>query len=352
MTAAGVTARISPPATPMLRPAQAGDALCLGLLAMQVFLETYAPRGIREAIAREVQEHASTAATAARLADARTHFIVAESDDHLIGFVELRFGDAPASLPSGPAAEVVRLYALERFAGQGLGTRLLAQAEALAAAGGACAVWLTAWVGNARALAFYPRRGYDAAGSTPYRFQDETYENRRFAKAVASPPPRADGTDPLRHINPDHFLDTPQGRDTKPERNALAWQQCRAALDAALRGAAPGARLYLMVGAQGSGKSTWARGHAAAERSAIVFDAILVQRFERAPLLAAAARHRVPTVAVWCRTPLADCLARNAARPGDEVAAEQGLRNVFAALQPPGLDEGFERVVEVGAGGT
>lgn len=347
MNAAAASASMPTPAGALLRPAQAGDALCLGLLATQVFLATYAPQGIRETIALEVQEHASTAATSARLADPLTHFIVAECDGHLVGFVELRFGDhdAPAPLPSRRAAEVVRLYVLERFAGQGLGTRLLAQAEALAAAGGATAVWLTAWIGNSRALAFYPRRGFAAAGATQYRFQDETYENCLFAKAVAAPSPRADGADPLRHINPDHFLDTAQGRDTTPGRNALAWQQCSAALDGALRNAAPGARLYVMIGAQGSGKSTWARRCTAAERGAIVFDAILVQRFERAPLLAAAARHGVPAIAVWCQTPLEACLARNAARPADQVADAQGLRNVFAALQPPGTDEGFERIV-------
>lgn len=31
----------------------------------------------------------------------------------------------------------------------------------------------------------------------------------------------------------------------------------------------------------------------------------------------------------------------------DEIADEGGLRNVFAALEPPGLDEGFARVLEV-----
>lgn len=328
-----------PPSLARLRPAGSQDALSLSVLATQVFLDTYATDGIREAIAREVLEHCSTEATAARLADAQSHFIVAEQDGHLLGFVELRFGAAPAPMAAEPAAQVVRLYMLERFAGRGLGTRLLAQAEALAAAGGACRIWLTAWIGNARALAFYPRRGYDAVGKTQYEFGGERYENRLFAKGLA---PLAQ-----RHIDPDHFLATPHGRLTTPERNALAWQQCRAALAGTLAIATPGTRLYLMIGAQGSGKSFWARRQVAAEPDAIVFDAILVQRFERAPLLAAAARRGVPAVAVWCRAPLALCIARNAARPADEIADEQGLRNVFAALQPPSLDEGFERIVEV-----
>jgi hypothetical protein len=38
------------------------------------------------------------------------------------------------------------------------------------------------------------------------------------------------------------------------------------------------------------------------------------------------------------------CHVRNAARPPDHVANETGLRNVFAALEPPSLDEGFSEV--------
>ena len=152
------------------------------------------------------------------------------------------------------------------------------------------------------------------------------------------------------HINPDHYLQTAEGRVTTPERNAWAWQQCHAALERALAIAGPRSRLYLMVGAQGSGKSTWARRAIADDPDAIAFDAILVKRAEREPLLVQARRFGVPAVAVWCRTPLALCLERNAARPPDEVADEQGLRNVFAALEPPSIAEGFIRVVELSPG--
>jgi hypothetical protein len=44
------------------------------------------------------------------------------------------------------------------------------------------------------------------------------------------------------------------------------------------------------------------------------------------------------------------CLARNAARPEDEVVAERAIRNVHAAVEPPGLDEGFEQILEVHVG--
>ncbi len=151
------------------------------------------------------------------------------------------------------------------------------------------------------------------------------------------------------HLNPDHFLQTPEGRVTTAERNVWAWAKCHAALAPALSSAPPGARLYLMVGAQGSGKTTWAKALKVREPAAVIFDAILVKRTERAPILAVAQRYGVPAVAVWLRTPLEECLARNAARPPDEVANERGLRNVFAALEPPEEEEGFAEVVVVDA---
>lgn len=153
------------------------------------------------------------------------------------------------------------------------------------------------------------------------------------------------------HINPDFFLETPTARVFTPERNARAWQQCFALLPRVLTEAGPTGTLYVLVGAQGAGKSTWARACIGREPSAVVFDAILVKRAERAPILATAQQHGVRAVAVWFHTPLALCLQRNASRPSDELVNAQGLRNVFAAIEPPTEQEGFADIVHVGRPG-
>ena len=116
------------------------------------------------------------------------------------------------------------------------------------------------------------------------------------------------------HINPDHFLQTDIGRVITPERNAEA---------------------------------CWARKLVEDDDRAIVFDAILVKASEREPLLRAASAYSVSSVAVWFRTPLETCLARNAARPKDEVVPERGIRNAHAAVEPPTMAEGFHSIIEV-----
>lgn len=149
------------------------------------------------------------------------------------------------------------------------------------------------------------------------------------------------------HINPDHFLETESGRVTTHERNNEAWRQAYRAFHQALAAAEEQTEVYVLIGAQGSGKSTWARELARTLPQAIIFDAILVKHRDRSPILAAAEARGLKSVAVWFRTPLELCLARNASRPPDEVVAEQAIRNVFAATEAPRLTEGFARVVEV-----
>lgn len=145
-----------------------------------------------------------------------------------------------------------------------------------------------------------------------------------------------------RHFNPDHYLETPQGRVFSQARNAEAWRRATAALDAALAKATFGARLYLVIGVQGSGKSHWIERHIGILGTLhFFFDAALPRAEHRAPLLAIAQRHRIPVIAVWLDTPLALAKQRNQARRADHRVPNASLEAVFAAFEPPTLEEGF-----------
>jgi diamine N-acetyltransferase len=167
-----------------LRAATDEDALCLSVLAMQVFLDTYATQGIRPAIAREVRAGYSEDVFRGALADPATRLIVAESAGHLIGFAQITLGAGHALAPPGTQAELLRLYVQEPFTARGAGTQLLARAETVAAGAGATVLWLTPWVHNHRAIAFYARRQYQDFGLTYFTFEGESHENRVFAKSL------------------------------------------------------------------------------------------------------------------------------------------------------------------------
>ena len=94
---------------------------------------------------------------------ARAHELMAlaERDGHLIAFAEVVLGARHPLVPQDAVAELTRLYVQSPFLRRGIGRRLLRHAEALASTEGASTLWLTAWVGNARALSFYASQGYD-----------------------------------------------------------------------------------------------------------------------------------------------------------------------------------------------
>lgn len=166
------------------RPARPDDALCLGVLSTQVFLDTYATQGIRRAIANEALGLHSVAAYEALLADASVTLLVAECAGHLIGFSQVGNGASDPLVPTAAASELRRLYVQAPFTGRGVGRDLLRQAEKAAAARGAEMLWLTAWEGNARALRFYPRCGYEDLGGTVYSIEGEQFPNRLLGKRI------------------------------------------------------------------------------------------------------------------------------------------------------------------------
>jgi ribosomal protein S18 acetylase RimI-like enzyme len=167
------------------RPGQAADALCVAVLATHVFLDTYTTAGLRPDLAREALSVYSPEAFAARLADPALRFVLAERSGHLVAFAQVAMDrPCPAPVRAEAEVEVVRLYVHPRFQHQGIGRALMLHAERIAAGRGAGAVWLAAWAGNTRALAFYRALGYEDVGASTYAIEGQDYENRVLRKGL------------------------------------------------------------------------------------------------------------------------------------------------------------------------
>jgi predicted kinase len=149
-----------------------------------------------------------------------------------------------------------------------------------------------------------------------------------------------------RVIDPDAFLETEAGRVWTPERNAEAWRQAFAALRGWLE-AGTVARVVVVCGLQGAGKSSWI-AQQAPEAGTVYVDAALPGARHRAPIIALARSCGIPVAAVWIRTPLALALERNRQRPADRRVPEESIRSVDRLFEPPSTDEGFVtvRIVE------
>lgn len=167
-----------------LRRATQADALCLGVLATQVFLDTYAFTGITQAVANEVREAFSTEAFTAILAQTSTFITVAVHNAALVGFAQTTIGTAQSLAPYGEPAELDKLYIQEPFTRHGIGSRLLSSHEKLAAEQGVAVLWLTPWVGNHRALRFYAKHEYKDYGIVFFHMSEHKIENRVYAKRL------------------------------------------------------------------------------------------------------------------------------------------------------------------------
>ena len=170
------------------RAATRADLPCLRALAIQVFLDTYATEGVRASLAREVEQQFAIATLQAQLDRGDGRILLVEQAGHLIAFAQLRLAAPHEQVDDDAATELERLYVQPAFQRRGVGGRLLAEVEQLARGEASTTLWLTAWLGNARALAFYRSQGYHELGSTTYAFEDERYENRLFAKSLAGLP--------------------------------------------------------------------------------------------------------------------------------------------------------------------
>ena len=158
------------------------DALCIGALAVQVFLDTYATAGIRPDLAREALTTCGVDAVRTRLEKTRSHFIVAERKQHLVGFAELELGGTVPDVSLAGGVELVKLYVQRHFKRTGVGAALLRQAESTAVAHSAKCLWLTAWAENADALRFYAAQGFIDVGETEHVFEDKRFENRLLVR--------------------------------------------------------------------------------------------------------------------------------------------------------------------------
>jgi len=127
----------------------------------------------------------------------------------------------------------------------------------------------------------------------------------------------------------------------------MAWQRTYEDLEQTLRDSAGSVTLYLVMGVQGGGKTTWIQSQLPTRQNAVFLDAALPAKRHRTKALTIAKSVGVPVIGVWINVPLDRALERNSRRSVDERVPEAAVRSVFSLIEPPSIEEGFVEVIEV-----
>jgi len=173
------------PAQLQIRRATAADAAALALIGAATFLETYCELIPGNDLIAHVTHRHGAAVYAAWATDPAVFIWVAETQSGApVGYVVLTPASLPVEQPRAEDREILRLYVLRRYQKTGLGHGLMNTAVMEARRSTASRLVLGVYHGNAKALAFYARQGFEIIGRRSFQVGDSVFEDLVLGKRV------------------------------------------------------------------------------------------------------------------------------------------------------------------------
>ena len=177
---------MTPPA--VIREGRIEDAQVLAGFARRMFAEAFGAQNDPGHLAKHLAKSFGREHQARELVDAGWTTLLAERDGQLLAYAQLRAAPAPACVGGAEPVELARFYVDGAWHGQGLAHALMDDVLAVAAARGAQTVWLSVWQLNARAVAFYRRRGFRILGEQTFHVGDDPQTDWEMARPVGENP--------------------------------------------------------------------------------------------------------------------------------------------------------------------
>ena len=154
-----------------IRMATIDDASILSAISNGVWLDTYATNGMNATLAEYMATELSEKVFRDCLTDRRNYFILAESNHHILGFIQLTV-DEPCILKKESKVEIAKLYILRRFQNLGIGKRLIDAGEGFCIHKNYKSLWLSCWCHNHQAINFYEKQGFIKVGEVIIKIRD------------------------------------------------------------------------------------------------------------------------------------------------------------------------------------
>ncbi len=151
-------------ATMSVRTAVPSDARAYAEFSQRVFVVTFGaqndPKDVEEYLAKTFgEEHQGRA-----LRDPSITVLLATSGETILGYAQLRIGEAVPEVEGDAPLEIQRFYVDHEWHGKGVAQRLMYEVEQFARSKSRGVLWLGVWEKNPRAIAFYEKCGFAKVG--------------------------------------------------------------------------------------------------------------------------------------------------------------------------------------------
>jgi len=151
-----------------IRTAREEDAEELSRVARDIFYDTFGASNSDADMELYCSQEFTPAAIATLITDPQTHMLLATHDGRIIGYAQVRRGEAPTGVPGCPAIELKRFYIAKAWHGAGLARALMSAVADRSLEDGMEGLWLGVWEHNLRAIRFYRKCGFNVVGELPY----------------------------------------------------------------------------------------------------------------------------------------------------------------------------------------
>lgn len=130
-------------------------------LSITTFRETFGAANKKENLEAYLKKNMNRKQFIKELNNPDSFFYFAYYQQQLVGYLKLNFNQAQTEdILDNKAFEIERIYLLQKYQNQGLGTELLEAAIEFGKEQNYRQLWLGVWESNFKALTFYRKRGF------------------------------------------------------------------------------------------------------------------------------------------------------------------------------------------------
>lgn len=168
----------------MIRKANRSDARALAQLAETTFRDTFGATNSAENMDRHCRSSYGEAIQAAEISDPNKVTLLSEEGTTLIGFIQLRWEQAPDCVVGRLPGEIHRLYVANNWHGRGHAQELMNAGISELQKHGFEVVWLGVWERNPRAISFYKKFGFVEVGEHVFPVGDDPQRDIVMARSI------------------------------------------------------------------------------------------------------------------------------------------------------------------------